>query len=211
MSYFYEAMQEVLAGPKYDILTGRAIDYQQILMEALGRALISLLEQVRFNIPDTRDYNLEAITYIFVVVAFILLLGASAGVIYIILKRMGRRSKQKSAVTAIFEDIAHKRFTLPELLRLSRDCANKNQLRDAIRYCYIAVLVALDDKQTIKVDKSKTNAQLSQELALAAPTLTGPFISVVDVFQQTWFGFKAVDEIKYHKFSQDVEEILNEK
>ena len=211
MSPFNEAMQEVLAGPKYDILTGRAVDHQQIIMEAIGRAIISMLEQVRLNIPDAGEYNLEAITFAFIIVAVVLFIGTVTGIAYIIIKRKNRRAKQKADVTAIFEDIVHKRFTLPELLRLSRECAGKNQLRDAVRYYYIAVLVALDDKRTIRVDKSKTNAQLSQEIAMAAPALSESFKAVIDVFQQTWFGFKAVDEIKYDKFSRNAEEILNEK
>ena len=210
MSSFYEAMHDVLERSEYDILTGRAIDYQQIIMEALGRAIISLLEGIQLSTPESPVYNLEAIIYIFIITAVLLLLGALTGVIYIILKRRGQKVTNEASISAIFDDIANKRFTLSDLLRLTREYAEKNQLRDAIRYHYIAVLVVLDDKRIIRVDKSKTNAQLTQELTLAAPALSDSFISVVDVFQQSWFGKRQVDEAKYRDFTAEAEEIFRE-
>lgn len=205
---FDEAMYEVLARPKYDILTGRAVDYQQIIMEALGRAIIGLLDRVQLNVPDPGAYDLRAMTYVFVIVAAILLLGVAMGLTYIILKRRARRARQNSDISAIFEDIANKQYTLPQLLKKSREFADANQLREAVRCYYIAVLVSLENKRTIKVDKSKTNAQLIEEIAQKAPALSSYFALVVDLFQQSWFGFKPVDEDGYRKFTANAEEIL---
>jgi len=212
MTSFYEAMHEVLQRPQYDILTGRAIDYRQIIIDALNRTLINLLEQLFSNMPDySPEYNLGAITNIFIVVTALLLLGAVIGIVYFILKRTGKNAAKEISLASVFDDISNKRFTLGDLLKLSRKYAEKNQFRDAVRHHYIAVLVALHDKQTIQVDKSKTNAQLTRELALAAPTLSDPFISIVDVFQETWFGRRSVDANQYHHFTVNAEEILHEK
>lgn len=200
MNQFYESMHEVLAGPKYDILTGRSVDYQQLIMEAIGRTILGLLEQVRFNVPDPTSYNVRALAYIFVIVSGLLLLAAAMAITYIILKRRKGRTKQNAAVATIFDDIASRRFTLPELLSQVRLHAENNQLREAVRCYYIAVLISLDENRTIIVDKSKTNEQLTREIALAAPSLFEPFVSVVDVFQQSWFGFKMVDADAYERF-----------
>lgn len=208
MNPFYEAMQEVLERPQYDILTGRAVDYQQMIMEAIGRAIISLLEQVNLSMPDSASYNLQAITFIFVVIAALLLLAASMGITYFLLKRMGRKAKQEASVSALFDDIAHQRFTLSDLLRISREFEEKRQFRDAVRHHYIAVLVALNDKHAIQVDRSKTNAQLLKELASTAPALNESFVSVVDVFHSTWFGKKDIEEEAYRRFAACAEDFL---
>ena len=211
MTPFYEALQEVLQRPQYDILTGRAIDYRQIIIDAINRTIISLLEGMSLHIPDSPDYNLGAITNVFIIVTALLLLGALTGVVYFILKRTGRNAAKEISVAAIFDDISNKRFTLGDLLRLSREYAEKKQFRFAVRHYYIAVLVALHDKKTIQVDKSKTNAQLTRELALAAPALSDPFISVVNVFQEAWFGKKEINVSQYYSFTACAEEILHEK
>jgi hypothetical protein len=213
MSNFYQAMHEVLQRPGYDILTGRAIDYQQIIMEAVGLAIINFFDQL-FNMPDPSVYNLRAITTVFVILSALMLFTAVMGLIYFILKLNRFKSgegKMNPSIIEIFDDIEHNRFNLAELLRLSRSYAAERNFRDAVRHHYIAVLVALDAKKTIRVDKSKTNAQLIRELSKAAPALSGPFASVVEVFHQTWFGKKSVDEDRYRHFASKAEEILYEK
>jgi len=209
MSSFNEAMQEVLVRPEYNVLTGRSIDYQQVIMEALGRAFLTLFERFQFNMPDPSGYNLRTITIVFIVVSALILFGVIMAAVYVLLRNRGRSKSQ--SVSEIFDDIAHKRFSLTELLRLSKEYAADKNFRDAVRHHYIAVLVALDDKKTIQVDKSKTNAQLAWELSQVSPALSGTFVSVVDVFQQTWFGKKDVNEDQYHYFAANVEEILHEK
>jgi len=211
MTPFYQAMQEVLQKPQYDILTGRSVDYRQLIADAINHAIINFLEQLFLRMPDAPEYNLGAITNVFIIATALLLLGAMIGIVYIILKYKGQNAAKEMSLAAVFDDISNKRFTLGDLLRLSREYAEKNQFRDAVRHYYIAVLVALHDKKTIQVDKSKTNAQLTRELALAAPILSDPFVSVVNVFQETWFGRRSVDASQYHHFTVNAEEILHEK
>ena len=211
MSSFSQAMYEVLQRPEYDILTGRAIDYQQVIANAVGRAIINFFERLSLRMPDTPVYNLEAITVIFVIVAALLVLLASMGITYLILIRRGKKAAKDDTMSVIFDDIANKRFTLADLLGNSRKYAESGQFRDAVRYLYIAVLVALHDKNTIKVDRHKTNAQLVQELSLASPSLLNPFVVIVDIFQQSWFGLKDVDESRFHQFTAVAEEIIHEK
>ena len=209
MRPFYDAMYEVLAAPKYDILTGRAIDHQQVIIEALGRAILNLLERVNFGQLDAPVYNLGFLVNAFIIAAVLLLLGTAVVITYILITRRARMKRREADTADIFEDIANRRYTLSELLLMAQEYVNKNHYRDAVRYYYIAVLVALDDKRTISVDKSKTNAQLVQDMIKAAPDLTDPFISVVDIFQQVWFGGKAVDEYRYGLFVEKAEEILH--
>lgn len=212
MTTFYQAMQEVLERPKYDVLTGRAIDYEQIIVDALGRAILRLLEGINLSNPYAPEYNLDVIILIFVISAALLLLVTSIVITYMVLKHRGKKAAQEtSSISALFDDIAHKRFTLADLLNNARKYAENEQFRDAVRHLYIAVLVALHDKNTIKVDKYKTNAQLAQELALASPAMLEPFVSIVDVFHKTWFGKKELDEERYQHFASLAEEILNEK
>jgi len=206
MNPFNEAMHEVLQRPQYDILTGRAVDYQRVIFEAIGRAIADLLSRIDIDLPG--GYNLQLITTVFIVVLALLLLGASIGLAYILLKRAGKKAQQELGVSALFDDIANKRFSLADLLRLSKEFEEKRQFRDAVRHHYIAVLVSLDDKRTIRVDKSKTNAQLARELADAAPALAGSFVSVVDVFHQTWFGMKVLGEDDYRSFAKSAEVLL---
>ena len=209
MSYFYEAMNEVLTRRHYDVLTGRAVDHRQIITEAIGRAVVSLLEQLQLHMPEYTGYNADTLIIIFAGASALLLFGITVRAIYIILKRRGKKIKTSSDVSAIFDDIENKKFSLTELLQISHKLAESNQFRDAVRLKYIAVLVSLDGKHIIHVKKSKTNAQLARELSAAAPHLFDPFTSIIGVFHEAWFGLKNTDKDSYARFAFNAEELLN--
>ena len=209
MSYFYDAMNEVLSRPHYDILTGRAVDHQQMIMEAIGRAVVGLIEQLQLNIPEYTEYNTDTLILIFAAVSALLLFGIAAWAVFIILRRRRKKTENTAHVSAIFDEIENKRYSLHDLIKASKQLAEKSQYRDAVRLKYIAVLVSLNEKRTIKVNKSKTNAQLARELGIAAPDLYNHFVAVADSFHKAWFGFKKIDEDKYTRFSFNAEGILN--
>jgi len=211
MGDFYPAMQEVLLGRRYDVLTGRAIDYQQVirdallnLLETIFREFLDLLRNLNFNVPDAMDYNVQAIAAVFLIVTGVLLALALFWIVYLLLKRRSKAAKAEASISSLFDDIANKRFTLADLLKISNEHAKNGQYREAVRHRYIAMLVNLNEKQMIRVEKHKTNAQLSYEIHTAFPALAKPFDTVVDIFQKSWFGLKPVD---YHDFILNAEEV----
>jgi len=207
---FNEAMQEVLELPKYDILTGRAVDYQQIITDALVNALINIISRINLSLNDSPEYNLQLILNFFIVIAALIFLGAAIGIVYILLKLRARKNHELG-VTEIFENVENKRYTLSDLLRHSVKYAEMREYRKAIRHKYIAILVKLNDNNTIQVNKSKTNYRLSNELSVAAPDLSESFGIVVNMFHASWFGKQDVCEEDFNFFSKAAEELLHAK
>jgi len=207
---FYQAMQEVLARPKYDLLTGRAINYWEIFWDAVGCAVLNLLEQITLNIPDT-DYNLNFISTLFIIFTVLLLLVVVIGSIYLYLRYRKKKDKGEQSIATIFDDIANRRLSYNDLLRISQKHAEKGQYREAVRNRYIASLVVLHEKKTISVDRSKTNSQLARELNEAVPSLTKSFKTVIDIFHLTWFGKKDIDSMAYGDFKANAQLLEGEK
>lgn len=197
---FYDAMQEVLRRPRYDLLTERAVDYRRTLTDAVERALTALLDRIPVGAVSLPDVNLDAVTYIFALVGALLILGSLSAVVWLVMRRRHRKRDDADALSfmeALFEDISGERFRLDEVLRLRREHAERGEFREAVRYGYIAVLVTLHKAKIIRVDKSKTNAQLVNEMSAAAPQDAPAFRDVVIVFQATWFGLKRIDAERY--------------
>lgn len=207
---FYEAMQEVLQRPAYDVLTGRTVDYQRVILDAIGRAIINILERIHIRTPEDTAYNVEFFALIFVITAAVLLLATAIGVAYYIIKQKNKNA-ERQVISSIFDDVANKNITLPQLLNDAKQYADTNQFREAVRCYYTAVLISLNDKRTIRVNKSKTNAQLVSELYEVAPALYEPFAEVVETFQQAWFGRKYVSDDRYKIFVARAEGVLDEK
>ncbi|MCL2016055.1 MAG: DUF4129 domain-containing protein [Defluviitaleaceae bacterium] len=208
---FYDAMQSVLQRPRYDILTGRMIDVQEVVMDAVVRFVMHILDNITINLPESGSYNLDAILTVFIIVVALITLGIAVAIAYSLLKHQNKKIADNADISELFDNISKDKFSLADLLRLSNEYANQKNFRQAARHYYIAVLVSLNNQKTIAVDKSKTNFQLKRELTAAAPNLSEPFGTIVEVFQKSWFGRKPLNDEQYSHFTVNVEEILREK
>ena len=206
MSYpFYEAMHEVLKTSRYDWLTGRRVPLRtrvmQWLDDLLGRLFSNINTDQNFAI-DGASYNLSAIPIVFMVIGIILLVVAAIAVF-----RALRRSRMTEYydLSDIFEELAQKNYSVTELIELSDNAQNR---RLAIRYRYIAALLALNEKQIIEIKPSATNAIISRQIAESSPALAPVFERAADWFQRAWFGYKNISDIAYQDFASAIDSIL---
>lgn len=207
MSPFENALRETLAQPKYNQLTGRSIDFKEILADAARRIIAFLLDNLRIDLPEASGINTDIILYVFAILAVIVLL-AAVGVTVRIIHR--RRKNTGSDLSDIFEEIRHKHYTVEELLQLSRQRAEDENLREAVRFRFIAALMGLHDTQILRIEKSKTNAQLQAELSVAAPALSIPFSKTVEDFHWAWFGSKTIGAERYARFVEQTNLLLSQ-
>ena len=108
-------------------------------------------------------------------------------------------------LSEIFEELAGRNYTIEQLLALGRNAGSR---RIAIRYQYIAALLALDEKQTIYIRPSATNALILREIKNNAPHLTEPFSHMAETFHQAWFGHKPVSDEEFVRYNAAVEELI---
>jgi len=206
MSYpFYEAMNEVLQTSRYDRLTGRRVSWRNRVWDWF----LDLLERIFSNInidPDFMigdvNYNLSAVPIVFMVIGAILLVVAAVAIFRAIRRN---RFVEYYDLSDIFEELAQKNYSVDDLMELSDNADNR---RLAIRYRYIAALLALNEKQIIEIRPSATNAIILKQIAESSPTLAPIFECTADAFQRAWFGYKNINDIAYQDFVAAVDSIL---
>ena len=202
---FYEAMHEVLQTSRYDRLTGRSVPIRRRIAEWFFDLLDRIFSNINVNLDfnfDGRSYNLSAVPIVFTVIAVILLIVAAFAIF-----RALRRSRMTEYydLSDIFEELAHKNYSVTELIQLSDDAENR---RLAIRYRYIAALLALNEKQIIEIKPSATNAIISKQINESSPALTLVFECTADAFHRGWFGYKDISDTAYKDFAAAVDSIL---
>ena len=201
MTGFDHALSEALQQSKYDRLTGRAFDLQGLIEEALTRFFEFVAGLFNLRLPNGVEINTDVVAIVFAVAGLLALLAITIAIV--------RRIKRKRLVSAydlsdVYEEIKQRELTAREWLSVSQKCYGAGQNREAVRYRYIAALIALQEKKIITVRASQTNAQISGELASAAPALSAPFSEIADCFHLAWFGGRAVDSAAFAKFSETV-------
>lgn len=199
---FYDARNEVLQTSRYDLLMGRRIDPRDRISEWFSDMLTRLFSNFNININLGESYNVDIISIAFVIVGVVLLIVAG-----IILFRSLRKSRtiQQHDLSDIFEEMAKKNYSVSELIQLSQNAPDK---RFAIRYRYIAALLALNEKQIIEIKPSATNAIILRQIQAASPALSPNFSYLADVFHRAWFGYKEVTDETYVKLTESVNILL---
>ncbi|MCL2664670.1 MAG: DUF4129 domain-containing protein [Defluviitaleaceae bacterium] len=214
MNHFDRAMQDVLSRPRYNALTGRAIDVQKIISEMLYKFFDFLIDLFDFDLSNISDYNVELFKRIFTAAAIIIAAGIVAAILIIIKKRL----KNKTAAidepfehNNLFADFDEKNFdayTADAIILSSKNFAEQKKWRDAIRYYFIAVLVDLYKRHIIQIKKSKTNGQLKIELNRAFPKIAEPFGILTELVHYVWFGNKEAGPAQYEYFIKNAEIVM---
>jgi len=203
---FYEARNEILQTPRYDSLMGRRTDLGEQISVWFSEMLEQLFSNFYINIdPSRTNYNLEMISLAFVIVAVVLLI--VAGVVAFRTLR-NSRTTQYHDLMDIFEEVVKKNYSVSDLIQLSQNAPDR---RLAIRYRYIAVLLALNEKQIIEIKPSATNATILRQIQAASPMLSLHFSYLVDVFHRAWFGSKDITDEAYKKLTESAAVLLNYK
>jgi hypothetical protein len=98
----------------------------------------------------------------------------------------------------------------PTTARAAVELAERSEaaqdFRAAIRYLYLASLLALDEQGIIHYDAALTNREHLDQLR-EQPRLRQLLEPVVAVFDRVWYGFAPVDDALYQGFRRDVEHL----
>jgi hypothetical protein len=205
MNIFDDAMYEVLQKSRYDKLTGRSLDIRGMAEDALVRLVEWVISKFEFNLPDNNNINTNMVAVFFVVAGGIVLMVTA---VLIIRNLHNRKKTVKKDLNGVFEEIAKKDLSAREWLALSQDYFNAGTHREAMRYRFIAVLVALNEKRLIRIEASKTNAQILNELVVSAPELVPSFSVITDCFHRSWFGYKTLYDSEFEKIAINTEAIF---
>jgi hypothetical protein len=190
---FDDALHEVLQGRRYNRLTGRSRNWREVISDFFDEWLASLLERLNLSWP-TGGEETRVVPLIFAVIGGILL---TVGIIVLVRMFLRGRRPKVHDLSSIFEELAQNNYTVAELLEL---CQNTDDRRTAVRYRYIAALLALNEREMIQILPSATNAIILRGLKKDFPTLAIPFTEMANGYHMAWFGYKMIDDDAYARF-----------
>jgi hypothetical protein len=104
-----------------------------------------------------------------------------------ILKSKGWNKKIKS-ITEEEIDSFVKDTDLP--YTLAEQYKKEGDFRLSLRYLYISLLIQLNKKEIIKIDKSKTNRQYLREVKENQSDIHEVFGEFTDIFAYHWYGYR---------------------
>jgi hypothetical protein len=102
------------------------------------------------------------------------------------------------------EDVA----TSAEAIERAEAASSAQDYRRALRLMYLAALLKLDEIGALRYDRAQTNREYVRQVALQ-PALSSALQSVVEMFDDAWYGFYAVTPESYTLFESRVHSLLD--
>ncbi len=204
---FEQAVNDVLQQRKYDLLMGHMLDFREAFQNALWNFFENLFGKINIKMPDMPEYNISVITNIFILFTVLLIIF----IIYLIVCTKNKKIINTSkSMEEIFHELKENKLTFEDLIRLSRDYADKKQHRESVRYIYIALLWLFNTKNILSIDLYKTNSQLKRELSASRPQFSEKFAIIVETFNTVWFGHKQISSDSYEKYMELINGLMQE-
>lgn len=202
-NYFYDALNEVLLTSRYDVLTGRSEDIYETISNWLSDLLYRLFSNVDIDIGATNfNPNVNPVSFA-TTIAIIILLATAIFVVYKIF--INRKKSSTHDLSEIFEELRNKNYSVLDLIKLSDETLDR---RIAVRYRYIAAILALNENGRIHIKESATNAIILKQIKTNAPELYQDFEYAANCFHSSWFGYKDMNDKDQVQFSSAINTIV---
>ena len=78
--------------------------------------------------------------------------------------------------------------------------------RAAVRYLFLAALLALDERRLLRFDHTLTNRELLRDTQ-ANPTLSAALTPITVAFDRVWYGFEPLTQSDYETLVEQIESL----
>jgi hypothetical protein len=197
------SLKVVLARPEFNSLVQRPNPSADLLRQARDRFLAwlsSLLQKFGGN----RNLDLQISSFHFSILAVIASL-ILVLVLVFIFRSLIIDLVSEARLPAQRQDLEEV-LTGETAFKKAQTLSRGGDLRSAVRYLYLSLLLMLDERGLLRYERTKTNREYLRSIS-HAPEFAGLFAEVVDVFDSVWYGFHTLDEATFRNFSERIEKL----
>ena len=200
---FDNKINEILNRAEYRHLKNGIRDLIQSLQEKLSQWFQNAFDKIEFKTgPGISDKLATA----FIILGIIVILA----LIIMIAVKISRVFEKKSRIKMILGERIGARTTPDSLREKASASLAQGDLRQAVRYDFIALLLLMHEKRLIYIDETKTNQEIYDYLKQNGFKQLQVFQGMIDTFNYLWYGHKSVEGIKYEAWSSKLNLLWNE-
>lgn len=190
------ALENVLASPAF-----QATPDEPNLVERIRRQVLNVLNDFLARFWP-QDVDVAGGGWFFTVVLPLVLGVALTLVIMLAIRRL---TTDFVTTTAVDENdwATGEPLTSATAYQQAQTNSQAGDYRTAVRYLYLSTLLALDERDILRYDRSATNREYLRRVA-DQPDLHHLLRDVVDVFDRVWYGFQPISHDTYDTYAERV-------
>lgn len=198
-------VRSILDEPGYRHLRLPWTDFIENARKGIEAWVIEVLEKLFAQPAQSTPFSggLSTVAVVLSIVALIALVLASATLI----KRMFGRAPQ---LHGILGETITAETTAVTLMEKARAAENVGDIRQAVRFAYIAVLLKMHRARLVFLDEAWTNEELYRYLEKNRFTSLEALREVMEGFNVSWYGHRPLEPAAYDRWQQALEQLWQE-
>lgn len=201
---FNNTIDKIASRPEYKNLANSIMDFVDMIKEKITRFILNILMKTFSNAASALSISKGASTVILIIGLLALL-----ALITFIAVKIGKAFERRRRITEILGEKIDDNttpFTLKEKAALSLAAG---EIREAIRYDFIALLLLMHENNLIYLDETKTNEEIYYFLKRNGFNLLSNFRYCIDTFNLVWYGHKIEGGSVYEKWGGNLSQLWN--
>jgi hypothetical protein len=198
---FNNTVDEILRRPEYDGLRRDVTNYIDKFKEWLQELLTDLLEGLFSKVSIGSGFS--------TVLVIIALLIFTVLIIFIIVK-IGKSFERRKRVKEILGEKIDDNTTPSTLKTKAAAFAEVGDIRQAIRFGFIALLLLMHERNVVYLDETRTNEEIYRYLARKKFDSLLQLRGCINIFNLVWYGHKIGTKDMYEEWNQNVTALWNE-
>lgn len=204
-SVFDDTVNQILEQPSYKHLSNDWLDISDRLKEYIYDWLVRLISKFNMGSHFTSIVS-KNISVVFKVIFLLIILA----IIISIVIRMNKSFNKKRKVKEILGEKIEESTTPSSLRYKAKEYEKQGELRAAIRFDFIALLLLMHDNSILYLDETKTNEEILQFLKNNHFKMINLISLLVKNFNYFWYGHKVCEKDIYEKWKTNLEQVWNE-
>ncbi|MCM3079863.1 DUF4129 domain-containing protein [Brevibacillus invocatus] len=170
----------------------------------IEKAINHLIEMIAklFQVTEIPTEAAGTVSVSVVIVA----IGGLLFLIYWLSRKMVLQQKRERTLFVQGEKIR----SYSDYLNEARQLGQQAEWREAVRHLFLALLVYLQWKKWIRIEKWKTNWEYADEIQYNYPAAQDLFRRHARSFEQVWYGQEEIDQQLFWQQLQELEKLLGE-
>jgi len=205
---FYQAMQEALESPRYFSLQGGFDGVLNVLDNILDAIFDFLLRVFDIELAGFGSgVDVEILSGIFIAIAVFIV---AAIVMFCVRLFLRRRKKETIYADGIFEEFMKNRLSFDEIMTRAKNYDAENNLKEAVRYRYLGMIMLFNAKEIVKVTESMTGGQFELEAVRNMLSVQNGVRNTINMYYNLFFGHKSVSAADYEAYLAVYDAVMKE-
>jgi hypothetical protein len=196
---FDDTVNGILKRTEYAHFKNPIKDFINKAKESLKEALASWFKKNFSNMDNTAAVS-DKLSTIFMIIGILVIVA----IIIVIIVKVNKTFERKRRVKEILGEKIDDRTTPSSLKRKALSFRETGDLRQAIRYDFIALLLLMHEKNLVYLDETKTNEEIFKYLRKNSFDRVDVFKRISDIFNSAWYGHRIDDEDSYKSWSNSI-------